>query len=124
MPSTPRSIGCAQPCFSLSAQRPATAASLNFPIGVTVDQAGNVAIADDDNSRVRVVAVSTGTFYGKAMTAGNIYTVAGTGTPGFTGDGGPAAKAELGQPFGVAVNGTGDLLIADAGTNRIRMVNG
>jgi trimeric autotransporter adhesin len=103
---------------------PATAATLNFPVGVTVDHAGNVAIADDDNERVRVVAASTGTFYGKVMTAGNIYTVAGTGTPGFTGDSGPATTAQLAQPFGVAVNSTGDLLIADIGNNRIRMVNG
>jgi hypothetical protein len=101
---------------------PATAASLNHPEGVTVDHAGNVAIADDANSRIRMVAMTTGTFYGKAMTAGNIYTVAGNGTPGFTGDGGPAAQAELGQPFGVAVNSAGDLLIADS--DRIRMVNG
>jgi hypothetical protein len=103
---------------------PATAASLNFPEGVTVDHAGNVAIADDDNERVRVVAESTGTFYGRAMTAGNIYTVAGRGSQGFSGDGSPATSAELNQPFGVAPDSTGDLLIADIGNNRIRMVNG
>jgi hypothetical protein len=67
---------------------------------------------------------STGTFYGRAMTAGNIYTVAGRGSQGFSGDGGPATSAELNQPFGVAPDSAGDLLIADVGNNRIRMVNG
>ena len=60
-----------------------------------MDGAGNLVIADTDNQRVRVVAASTGTFYGQAMTAGDIYTVAGNGTSGFSGDGGPATSAEL-----------------------------
>ena len=55
---------------------------LAIPDGVAVDSAGNVAIADLSNNRVRVVAAKTGTFYGLAMTAGNIYTVAGDGGPG------------------------------------------
>ncbi len=55
------------------------------------------------------------------MTAGDIYTVAGDGTPGFTGDGGPAVHTELNSPAWVAVRG-GDLLIAD--NDRIRQVTG
>ena len=74
---------------------------------------GNLVIADTFNQRVRVVAASTGTFYGRAMTAGDIYTVAGDGTEGFSGDGGPATSAELYAPAGVAVDGAGNLVIAD-----------
>ena len=58
------------------------------------------------------------------MTAGDIYTVAGNGTGGFSGDGGPAVGAELNHPQGVAVDAAGDLLVADAGSNRIREVAG
>ena len=71
-----------------------------------------------------MVAASTGTFYGQAMTAGDIYTVAGTGTGGFSGDGGPALSAELNRPQGVAVDAAGDLLVVDVGSNRIREVAG
>ena len=101
---------------------PATAAELNNPFGVAVDGPGNIVIADTDNHRVRVVAESTGTFYGRAMTAGDIYTVAGTGTPGFSGDGGPASGAELNNPSGVALDGTGNLVIADQDNGRARLV--
>jgi hypothetical protein len=101
---------------------PATSAELNSPGGVAVDGTGNLLIADTFNERVRVVAASTGTFYGQAMTAGDIYTVAGTGTAGFSGDGGPATSAELSDLSGVAVDGTGNLLIADTGNQRIRVV--
>ena len=94
---------------------PATAAELDAPAGVAVDGAGNLVIADMENERVRVVAVQTGTFYGRAMTAGDIYTVAGDGTFGFSGDGGPATSAELNLPEGVAVDGAGNLVIADIG---------
>jgi hypothetical protein len=66
------------------------------------------------------VAGSTGTFYGQAMTAGDIYTVAGNGTSGYSGDGGPATSAELRDPFGVAADGVGGLVIADSDNNRIR----
>ena len=65
-----------------------------------------------------------GTFYGQAMTAGDIYTVAGNGTAGYSGNGGPATKAELGSPHGVATDAAGNLLIADTGNNRIRVVAG
>ncbi len=103
---------------------PATSAELNYPSRVAVDGSGNLVIADTDNNRVRVVANSTGTFYGIAMTAGDIYTVAGNGTGGYSGDGGPATSAELAGPAGVAVDGSGNLVIADAFNNRIRVVAG
>ncbi len=101
---------------------PATSAELNDPEGVTVDAAGNLVIADEGNHRVRVAAESTGTFYGQAMTAGDIYTVAGDGTAGYSGDGGPATSAELAGPSEAAVDRCGNLVIADQGNNRIRVV--
>ena len=79
-------------------------------------------IADTNNNRVRVVAVGTGTFYGLPMTAGNVYTVAGDGTAGFSGDSGPAVSAEIHGPPGIAVDGSGNLLITDTGSNRVRVV--
>jgi len=99
----------------------ATAAELDFPNGVAVDGAGNVVIADAGSNRVRVVAARSGTFYGQAMTAGHIYTVAGNGAAKFSGDGGPATKAGLG-PVAVAVDGAGNLVIADSYNARIRVV--
>ena len=87
-----------------------------------MDSAGNLVLADSGNDRVRVVAATTGTFYGQSMTAGDIYTVAGDGTPGFSGDGGPATAAELNEPAGVALDAAGDLLIADTSNGRIREV--
>jgi sugar lactone lactonase YvrE len=101
---------------------PATKAALNFPRGVATDAARNLLIADTEDNRIRVVAARTGTFYGQPMTAGDIYTVAGTGTQGFSGDGGPATSAELNFPQGVAVDAAGNLVVADTGNNRVRVV--
>src|SRR5260221_592157 len=96
------------------------------------DRAGTLVISDSGNNRVRVVAAGSGRFYGRAMTAGDVYTVAGDGSAGFAGDGGPATRAELqlippnlldGQvPLeGVAVDGAGNLVIADGGNGRVRV---
>ena len=103
---------------------PATAAELKYPHGVAADRAGNLVIADTQNNRIRVVAASTGTFYGQPMTAGDIYTVAGDGTFGYSGDGGPATQAQIAGPPAVAPTDTGNLLIADNQNHRIRMVSG
>ena len=92
---------------------PATEAKLRFPVGVAVDGAGNVYIADTLNSRVRRVDASTGT----------ISTIAGTGRFGFGGDGGPASEAMLGHPEGVAVDAAGNVFIADPVSFRIRKVD-
>jgi trimeric autotransporter adhesin len=111
---------------------PATSGEFHNPDSVAVDGAGNIAVADTvsgsvpfdmGNNRVRVVAAATGTFYGVAMTAGDIYTVAGNGTPGFSGDGGPAASAEVDQPFGVGVEAAGNLLVADLFDGRVREIS-
>ena len=92
---------------------PATAAQLNQPVGVAVDGSGNLYIADAGNSRVRKVDGS-----------GTITTVAGTGGFGFSGDGGPATAAQLNSPYGVALDGSGNLYIGDTGNQRVRRVNG
>ncbi len=85
---------------------PATSAQLNAPNGVAVDSAGNVFIADSPNFRVR-----------KVSPGGIITTVAGNGTPGYSGDGGLAASAQLNYPTGVAVDGAGNLFIAEPTTS-------
>jgi sugar lactone lactonase YvrE len=91
---------------------PATNASLNAPYGVAVDASGNLFIADNLNSCIR-----------KVSTNGIITTVAGNGTWGYSGDGGPATNAQLHFPDGVAVDASGNLFIADSGNQRIRRVD-
>ena len=86
-------------------------AQLNNPSGVAVDALGNLFIADSANNRIRQVG-----------TNGIITTVAGNGTNGYCGDGGAAAGAELASPWGVAVDASGNLFIADDFNNRIREV--
>jgi trimeric autotransporter adhesin len=90
----------------------ATSAELNGPTGVAVDSSGNLFIADTANNRIR-----------KVSAGGIITTIAGNGTFGFSGDGGPASSAELGGPTGVAVDGHGNLFIAEYVNNRIRKVS-
>ena len=91
---------------------PATSAGLNSPTGVAIDSAGNLYIADYGNQRIR-----------KVDTSGKITTFAGIGvvTASDSGDGGPATKAELGSPYDVAVDGKGNVYIADS--EHIREVN-
>ena len=131
---------------------PATAAALNSPRAVTVDSAGNLWIADTFNGRIRRVdangvirTVNTGNLgapRGVAVAAngdlfvsdsgnhrilrvdgfGNVSIVAGTGTAGFSGDGGLATAATLTQPHGIGIDGAGILVIADRGNNRIRRI--
>jgi hypothetical protein len=98
---------------------PATSALIRAS-GVTHDAAGNVIIGD--GGRVRVVAVRDGRFYGIAMKAGDIYTVAGTGDENTSsGDGGPALRARIDAEF-VAVDGAGNLAFTDVNTSKIRVV--
>jgi hypothetical protein len=99
---------------------PASAASLGVACGVAVDHAGNLVIADAAGFRIRVVAHATATFYGRAMTAGDIYTIAGDGTQAFSGDGGPATAAGLQAPYAVAVDKVGNLVLTDG--DRVRAV--
>jgi len=89
----------------------ATTAQISQPEGMVVDPAGNLYIADAANHRVR-----------KVSAAGTISTVAGNGHPGYSGDNGPAAAAQLNQPYDLAMDGRGNLYIADYGNQRVRAV--
>ncbi|HEX3490436.1 MAG TPA: hypothetical protein VHU92_13885 [Streptosporangiaceae bacterium] len=100
----------------------ATRAELAYPAGVAVDAAGNVLVADTGNNQVRIVAARTGRFYGKAMKAGHIYALAGTGQAGYSGDGGPALSARLKGPAGLAVDHHGNVLVCDRGNAKIRVI--
>lgn len=88
----------------------ATAAKLQTPEDVCVDTAGSIYIADRDNHRIRKV------------TAGTISTIAGTGTAGYSGDGGVATSAKIDTPRGLAVKNTGEVIIADTGNSCLRQV--
>lgn len=89
----------------------ATVAKLNHPVGLALDSAGNLYVADQMNNRIR-----------KISSDGIITTVAGKGTPGFSGNGGPATSAELRYPSGVAVDASGNIFVADTSNSRIRVV--
>ena len=129
----------------------ATSAQLNAPYGLTTDGSGALYIADSTNGRVRkvsgtqisslatslaqpsaVAVAKDGTIYyatyqdsrvRKIRTDGTTVLVAGDGYNGYTGDNGPSAQAELWGPTGLAVDGSGNLYIADSGNNVIRKVD-
>ena len=93
---------------------PATRARLNRPRAVAVDRAGDLFIADTNNLRIREIDARTGV----------IRTVAGTGTLGPAGDGGQASEAALDFPYGIAVDGSGNLAISQYRSHTVRVVNG
>ena len=90
---------------------PATQAELNFPAGLTMDQRGDLYVADSNNNVIRMIDEN-----------GVIHTVVGTGTAGLSGDGGPAARARLALPAGLAF-ADGMLYIADQQNDRVRRVD-
>ena len=91
---------------------PATEAQLNGSMDLAFDAAGNLFIADSGNHCIRMVDGH-----------GVIHTVAGNGTAGYSGDGGPASQATLTTPLGIAVDGKGQLFIADTGNRVVRKVD-
>jgi hypothetical protein len=107
----------ARPKIDLST--PALDAEINSPGPLAVDGAGNILVGElgvfeEDtvvNPVVAVIAAKTGTYYQQAMTAGDIYNIAGDGTGGDTGDGSPATAAEIASPYGLAVDRAGDVAI-------------
>jgi sugar lactone lactonase YvrE len=90
----------------------ATSATINTVSGVALDTSGNIYIADYHNSRIRKVTISSG----------NITTVAGTGTGGYSGDGGQATSAKMFSPIAVALDTSGNIYISDSDDHRIRKV--
>ena len=90
----------------------ATKSLLRLPVGVAVDRSGNVYVADTRDNRVR-----------KVDTSGIITTVAGNGSGSYSGDGGPATKAGIGAPDGVAVDNAGNIYISSYQVHRVRKVD-
>jgi NHL repeat len=91
---------------------PATSAQLSFPFQMAVDSGGDLYFADAANNRVRKISAS-----------GIISTIAGTGTAGFSGDGGPATNAELNFPTAVTLEAAGNVYIAEGENHRVRKVD-
>lgn len=89
----------------------ATSAEMGKPEGIALDGSGNIYIADVNNGRIRKISAS-----------GIITTIAGGGSNGL-GDGGPATDAELNAPYGLAIDTSGNIYIADCSNDRIRIVN-
>jgi uncharacterized protein (TIGR03437 family) len=131
---------------------PALQATLNYPRNLAFDAAGNLYIADNLNDRVRRVALNgtistyahlpgevrglvfdaAGNLYASVETTSTVYRIdrqgnqtvfAGTGTAGYSGDGGPAIQAMLNGPSGLAMDAAGNLYIADSQNGRVRVVN-
>lgn len=93
---------------------PGPAARMNQPASLAVDAAGNVFIADTQNHAIRRLDAKTGI----------LTTIAGDGTPGFGGDGGPAVKARFNLPIGLGLDGKGNLYVLDSINARIRKIEG
>ncbi len=91
---------------------PAADAALRFPAGLAMDKSGNLFVSDTNSHLVRRIAMNR-----------TITTVAGTGSAGFSGDDGPAQKAQLSSPKGLALDAAGNLYVADTGSNRIRRIS-
>ena len=83
------------------------------PGGIALDAAGNIIFSAEIDNRIMIIADSTGSFYGQNLTAGDIYTLAGTGAGGFSGDGGPAGAAQFNRPSDATVTPSGTIIIGD-----------
>ncbi len=90
---------------------PVTEAQFAFPYGLELDASGNLFVTDSSNYRVRRIAAD-----------GVITTIAGTGGRGYSGDGGPATETQIGYPAGLALDGSGNLYVADSGNQRVWVI--
>jgi hypothetical protein len=99
----------------------ATSSALDDPAAVAVDSAGDVYIADSGNNRIQEVFASGGQEWGQSMTAGDIYTIAGSssGASGRSANGTAGGSSKLNNPQGITIDGSGDMYIADTGNNRV-----
>jgi DNA-binding beta-propeller fold protein YncE len=93
---------------------PAAQALLNNPFDLAFDPSGNLCFSDTYNHCIRRIDARTGT----------ISTIGGTGQSGFAGDGGPAIQAQMNQPYGIVIDRTGNLYIADRLNKRVRRIDG
>jgi len=128
---TPQGQCNAFPCGDGGPATGSGGATFAQPNQIALDAAGNIYVADAGTHSIRVVNTTGApiTIAGVTIQPGDIQTVAGTngtacGNPlsGSCGDNGPASSAQLNAPFGVAVDGSGNIFIADTGDNRIRKV--
>jgi len=101
----------------------ATQTRMQAPRGISLDRSGNVLITVG-HSHVQVIAVRSGTFYGRRMTALHLYTIAGGGGAGIVPDNMLATKIALLRPQGIAVDPAGDVLINAASEARVILVRG
>jgi RHS repeat-associated protein len=100
----------------------ATSAQLSEPDALGTDAQGNLYISDWGNNRIREVPVASGSQRGRSMTKYDIYTIAGNGTAGTAGNGGPATSANLNGPGNATVDPAGDVYISDTANNRVQEV--
>lgn len=110
-PTITSPVGTGRPAFAGDGG-PAAEAQLNGPFDVACDAAGNLFFSDTGNHRIRRVDAATGV----------ISTIAGSGEPGFSGDGGPATRAALNEPYGVVLDARGNLYFADRLNARVRRI--
>lgn len=111
-PTMTTTVGTGRPGYSGDGG-PAAEATLNMPFDAAFDAAGHFYLSDTNNHAIRRVDAKTGA----------ITTVAGNGTKGFAGDGGPAVKAQLNEPYGIVLDSQGNLYFADRLNSRVRRVD-
>ncbi len=99
-----------------------TAAQINVPWGILIDAKENIYFSEINGNVIRMIPAMSGTFFGITMTAGNIYTIVGTGAASSTGDGGAPSAATIQGPRGIAMDKNGNIIMTDNG-NKIRMIS-
>ncbi len=112
-------VGNGNPGFT-GDKHPASSATIDGPQGVAYDAAGDLFVSDSNNNMIRLVPAATGSYDGKKVKGGDIYGIVGTGTAGYSGDGGPPRASQLNAPAGIAVSASGHLVVADNGNDVIR----